>query len=75
MCVHAKSLKSCPTHCDPMDCSLPGSSVHGILWTKILSGLPCPPSGDLHDSGIESMSQIHALASMKHSCRDNNNII
>ena len=35
-CVHAKSLQSCPTLCDPMDCSPPGSSVHGILQTKIL---------------------------------------
>ena len=34
--VHAKSLQSCPTLCDPMDCSLPGSSVHGILQAKIL---------------------------------------
>ena len=29
--VHAKSLQSCPTLCSPMDCSPPGSSVHGIL--------------------------------------------
>ena len=27
--VHAKLLQSCPTLCNPMDCSLPGSSVHG----------------------------------------------
>ena len=27
----AKSLQLCPTLCDPMDCSPPGSSVHGIL--------------------------------------------
>ena len=26
----------CPTLCDPMDCSLPGSSVHGILQGRIL---------------------------------------
>ena len=25
----AKSLQSCPTLCDPMDCSPPGSAVHG----------------------------------------------
>ena len=25
--------QSCPTLCNPMDCSLPGSSVHGILYT------------------------------------------
>ena len=29
MCMHAKSLQSCPTLCDPMDCSPPGFSVHG----------------------------------------------
>ena len=61
MCMRAKSLKSCPTHSDPMDCSLPGSSVHGILWTRILSGLPRPPPGDLPDSGIESMSQVSCI--------------
>ena len=33
--MHAKSLQSCPTLCDPVDCSLPGSSVHGILQARI----------------------------------------
>ena len=28
--------KSCPTPCDPMDCSPPGSSVYGIFWARIL---------------------------------------
>ena len=28
--------QSCPTFCDPMDCRLPGFSVHGILQTRIL---------------------------------------
>ena len=32
----AKSLQSCPTLCDPMDCSPPGSSVHGILQARVL---------------------------------------
>ena len=36
MCTHAKSLQLCPTLCDPMDCSLPGSSVHGILQARTL---------------------------------------
>ena len=35
-CVHAKSLQLCSTLCDPMDWSLPGSSVHGILQGRIL---------------------------------------
>ena len=30
------SCVQCPTLCDPMDCSLPGSSVHGILQERIL---------------------------------------
>ena len=32
----AKSLQSCPTLCDPMDCSLPGSSVHEIFQARVL---------------------------------------
>ena len=34
--VCAKLLQSCLTLCDAMDCSLPGSSVHGILQARIL---------------------------------------
>ena len=35
-CMHAKSLLLCPTLCNTMDCSLLGSSVHGILQVRIL---------------------------------------
>ena len=35
-CLYAKLLQSCPTLCNPMDYSLPGSSVHGILQARIL---------------------------------------
>ena len=31
-----KSLQSCPTPIDPMDCRLPGSSVHGIFQARVL---------------------------------------
>ena len=34
--VCAKSLQSCLTLCNPMDCSPPGFSVHGILQARIL---------------------------------------
>ena len=34
--MRAMSLQSCLTLCDPMDFSLPGSSAHGILQTRIL---------------------------------------
>ena len=36
MCLRAKSLQSCPILCDPMDCSPPGSSVHGISQARIM---------------------------------------
>ena len=35
----AKSLQSCLTLSDPMDCSLPGSSVHGIFQARVLECL------------------------------------
>ena len=34
--------QSCPTLCNPMDSSLPGSSVHVVFQARILSGLPLP---------------------------------
>ena len=40
----AKLLQSCPTVCDPIDCSPPGSSVHGILQAGILEWLAMPSS-------------------------------
>ena len=36
ICMCAKSLQSCPALCNPVECSLPGSSVHGILQAKTL---------------------------------------
>ena len=34
--------RSCPTLCDPMDCSPPGSSVYGILQARILEWVAIP---------------------------------
>ena len=39
-CLPAKSLQSCPTLCNPMDCSPPGSSGHGFLQARILEDTP-----------------------------------
>ena len=36
LCVHAKTLHLCSTLCNPVDCSPPGFSVHGILQARIL---------------------------------------
>ena len=54
--MHAKSLQLCLTLSDPMDCSLPGSSVHGFSRQEYWSGLPYPPPGDLSNPGIEPKS-------------------
>ena len=49
-------VKSCPTLCNPMDCSPLGSSVHGILQARILEWVPFPSLGDLSDPAIEPVS-------------------
>ena len=56
----------CSTLCDPMDCSPPGSSVHGILQARILEWVTISFSRDLPSPGIEPRSptlQADALAS------------
>ena len=44
-CMHAaaaKSLQLCPTLCDPIDGSPPGSSVHGVFQARVLEWVPLP---------------------------------
>ena len=48
--------KLCPTLRDPMDCKLPGSSVHGILQARILEWVAISFSRDLPNPGIETGS-------------------
>ena len=42
--MHNKSLQLCLTLCDPIDCSLPGSSVHGLLQARVLKWVAMPSS-------------------------------
>ena len=42
--------------CDLIDCCLPGFSVHGTLWARILGGLLFLSPGDLSNPGIELAS-------------------
>ena len=58
MFIPAKSLQSCPTLCDPMDCSPPDSSVHGFSRKDYWIGLPSPPPGDIPDPGIKPASPV-----------------
>ena len=48
--------QSCPTLCDPMDCSPPGSSVHGILQARILEWVAYPFSRGYSQPRIEPRS-------------------
>ena len=53
----------CPTLCDPMNCSLPGSSVHGIFQATILEWVAVSFPGDLLDPGIEpGFSTLQAVS-------------
>ena len=54
MCVLVD--QSCLTLCNPMDCSPPLSSLHGILQARILEGLPYSPPRDLPEPGIKPTS-------------------
>ena len=54
MCVHAQS---CPTLCDFLDCSSPGSSVLGILQARTLEWVAISSSREyLPDPGIKPTS-------------------
>ena len=54
LCVLVSQL--CLILCETMDCSPPGSSVHGILQQEYWSGLPFPFPGGLPDPGIKPKS-------------------
>ena len=45
-------IQSFLTLCDPMDCSLPGTSVHGISQARTLEWVAIPSPEDLPDTGI-----------------------
>ena len=54
--MHAKSLQSCPTLCDPMDYSPQVPLSMGFTRQEYWSRLPFPPPGDLPGAGIEPAS-------------------
>ena len=53
--LHVKLLQSCPT-LRPMDCNLPGHSLHAILQARILKWVVMPSSRDLPYPGIKPVS-------------------
>ena len=60
--------QSCPTPCDPMDCSPPGSSVYGILQTRILEWVAIPfsrgifPTQELNPSLLNYRQILYCLS-------------
>ena len=57
-CEWSEITQLCLTLCDPMDCSLPGSSINGIFQATTLEWLLFPSPGDLPDPGIKLRSPI-----------------
>ena len=51
-------VKSCLTLCNPLDYRPQGSSIHGILWAKILEWVAMPSSRDLLDPRMEPASPV-----------------
>ena len=61
--VHAKSLQSCSTLYDPMDGSLPGSSVRWIFQARVLEWVAIPSSRGSSDPGTETASLMSPSSS------------
>ena len=51
------AIQPCPTLCDPMHCSLPGPSVHGVLQARILEWVTIPFSRGSSHPGTEPRSR------------------
>ena len=66
MCLYAESFQSCLTLCDPVDCSPPGSSVHGILQARILEWVDMPSSRGLPNPGIELHLPVSSALQVDH---------
>ena len=56
VCVYVLVAQLCPTLCDPIDDSSPGSSVHGILQARMPEWVAFSSPGDLPDPGIKPKS-------------------
>ena len=56
LCMYKQSLQSCSTPCDSMGCNPLGSSVHGIIPTRILEWVVMLSSRILPNTGMEPMS-------------------
>ena len=62
--VKSEVVQLCLTVCDPMDCSPPGSSAHGIFQARILEGVAISFSKGLPNPGVEPGSPRLQVASL-----------
>ena len=60
-CVCAKSLQSCLTLCDPIDCSPPWSSVHGLVQARILEWVAISSSRGIFPSQGSKLCLLRLL--------------
>ena len=58
--IIAQVTQSCPTLCDPVDCSPPGSSVDGIFWARILERVAISSSRGFSQS--KDQTQVSCIA-------------
>ena len=58
--IQSEGVQSCPTFCDPMDRSLPGSSVHGIFQAKVLEWIAI--SFSRGSSRLRDRTQVSCIA-------------
>ena len=62
--------QSCPTLRDPMDCSLPGSSVHGIFQTRVLEWVAIAHSRSVGVLTVKTSLRLSSDSVMKTSVAD-----
>ena len=66
MCAHSVTQLHL-TLCDPIDCSPPGSSVHGIFQARILEWVAFPPPEDLPNPEMEPESPVSPALAVRFS--------
>ena len=64
--MHTKSIQLCLTLYEPMDCSPPGSSVHGILQARILEWVAMPSRGSACRRDQTCMYLLHGQMVLYH---------
>ena len=66
VCVHVSVAQSCLTLWDPIDCSPPSSSVHGIFQTRILEWVVIPFSRGIFLTQGSNLGLLHCRQTLYH---------